>query len=111
MKKYTLGSSKEEVLRMIPDRVIKKIILGDRSVGIVRVGEIFTCFEEFCPHRGASLIQGTLWVFFSGYRRPLGMCMCFSLDPKLRHSDGNSVLTLAVMYAEDSNEKSCMRCP
>lgn len=60
MKKYTLGSSKEEVLRMIPERVIKKIILGNRSVGIVREVEIFTCFEEFCPHRGASLIQGSI---------------------------------------------------
>jgi nitrite reductase/ring-hydroxylating ferredoxin subunit len=60
MKKYTLGSSKEEVLRMVPERVIKKIILGGRAVGLVREGERFTCFEEFCPHRGASLIQGSL---------------------------------------------------
>lgn len=45
---------------MIPERMIKKITLGNRSVGIVRIGEIFSCFEEFCPHRGASLIQGSL---------------------------------------------------
>lgn len=55
-----LGSSKEEVFQMIPERKIKKIILGNHSVGIVRIAETFSCFEEFCPHRGASLIQGSL---------------------------------------------------
>lgn len=59
MKKFTLGNSKEEVLKLVPERVIKKVMLGDLSIGIVRIGEIFHTFQAFCPHRGASLVQGS----------------------------------------------------
>lgn len=60
MKKFTLGNSKEEVLQLVPERVIKKVILGETSIGIVRIGETFHTFQAFCPHRGTSLIQGTI---------------------------------------------------
>jgi nitrite reductase/ring-hydroxylating ferredoxin subunit len=60
MKKFTLGTSKEEILRQIPEKTIKKVILGEKVVGLVRIGELFFCFQSFCPHRGASLIQGSI---------------------------------------------------
>lgn len=60
MKKYTLGSSKETVLEMIPDRSIKKIILGDQNITLVRVDSDFFAFQGYCPHRGAPLYQGSL---------------------------------------------------
>lgn len=60
MKKYTLGSSKEEVFKLIPEKVIKKVMLGEYTIGIVRIGETFHSFQAFCPHRGASLIQGNI---------------------------------------------------
>lgn len=60
MKKFILGSSKEEVFKLIPENVIKKVILGETSIGIVRAGETFHSFQAFCPHRGASLIQGSI---------------------------------------------------
>lgn len=60
MKKFTLGNSKEEVLKIVPERVIKKVILGETSIGIIRKGETFHTFHAFCPHRGASLIQGNI---------------------------------------------------
>lgn len=60
MKKFTLGNSKEEVLKLVPERIIKKVILGETSIGIVRIGEVFHTFQAFCPHHGASLIQGNI---------------------------------------------------
>ncbi len=60
MKKFTLGNSKEEVLKLVPERVIKKVILEEISIGVVRISEVFHTFQAFCPHRGASLIQGTI---------------------------------------------------
>lgn len=60
MKKYTLGNSKEEVFYLIPERVIKKVILGETSIGIVRIGQAFHSFHAFCPHRGSSLMQGMI---------------------------------------------------
>lgn len=60
MKKFTLGKSKEEVFKLVPERVIKKVILGETTIGILRKGDSFHCFQAFCPHRGASLIQGNI---------------------------------------------------
>ncbi len=60
MKKFTLGSSKEAVFKLIPEKIIKKVILGETTIGMVRIGETFFCFQAFCPHRGASLIQGNI---------------------------------------------------
>ena len=60
MKKYTLGNSKEEVFKLIPEKVIKKVMLGETAIGIVRIGQTFHAFQAFCPHRGSSLIQGNI---------------------------------------------------
>lgn len=45
---------------MLPDSQIKKVRLGSHEIGIVRIGERIFGFNSFCPHRGASLIQGTI---------------------------------------------------
>lgn len=58
MRKFTLGSLKEGILNQIPEKIIKKVLLGESTIGLVRIGEKFFCFQVFCPHRGASLIQG-----------------------------------------------------
>lgn len=60
MKEFQLGNSVSEVFEMLPDSRIKKVKLGNREIGIVRVGEQIFSFAAFCPHRGASLIQGTI---------------------------------------------------
>ena len=60
MKKYTLGTSKESIMQMIPERSVKKIILGDKNITLVRVAAEFYAFQGYCPHRGAPLYQGYL---------------------------------------------------
>lgn len=60
MKEFQLGNSVSEVFEMLPDSRIKKVKLGSREIGIVRIGERVFGFNAYCPHRGASLIQGTI---------------------------------------------------
>ncbi|SFT73816.1 Rieske [2Fe-2S] domain-containing protein [Algoriphagus locisalis] len=60
MKTFFLGSSKSQVLEMIPEEAIHKIHLDEHTVALVRSGESFYAFQSDCPHRGASLFQGTL---------------------------------------------------
>lgn len=60
MKEYSLGNSKEDVFRFLPERVIKKIQLGENQLAGLRIGERIFVFQAFCPHRGASLLQATL---------------------------------------------------
>ncbi|MBN7810075.1 Rieske 2Fe-2S domain-containing protein [Algoriphagus sp. H41] len=60
MKEYSLGSSKEQVLGFFPEKVIKKIQLGDKLLGGVRIGKRIFVFAASCPHRGAALTQGTI---------------------------------------------------
>lgn len=60
MKEFHLGNSIDEVGEMLPDSRIKKVRLGNREIGIVRIGEKIYGFNAFCPHRGASLIQGSI---------------------------------------------------
>ncbi len=60
MREFHLGDSKSAVLEMLPDLKIRKVKLGNREIGIVRNGEKFFGFNAYCPHRGASLIQGTI---------------------------------------------------
>lgn len=57
MKHFTLGSSKSEILDLIPERQIKKIRLGEKEIALIRLGEDFYGFQLFCPHRGASLLS------------------------------------------------------
>lgn len=58
MKTFTLGTSKEQVLRLIPDKQIKIVQLGATKICVTRDGEDFFAFETQCPHRKANLSQG-----------------------------------------------------
>lgn len=60
MKTFTLGSSKCEVLEMIPAYLIHKVHLDEQVIALVRIGEGFHAFQAACPHRGASLFKGSL---------------------------------------------------
>lgn len=60
MKTFFLGSSKNQVLEMIPEEAIHKIHLDEHTIALVRSGESFYAFQSDCPHRGASLFLGTL---------------------------------------------------
>lgn len=60
MKEFQLGTSKEEVFELLPDKRIKKIILGNKALAILRNGENFFAFDTQCPHRGASLLQANI---------------------------------------------------
>lgn len=60
MKEYSLGSSKEEVIKFLPERVIKKIQVGEHQLAGLRVGDHVYVFQAFCPHRGASLLQANI---------------------------------------------------
>lgn len=60
MKDFQLGNSISEVFEMLPDSRIKKVKLGNREIGIIRIGENIYGFNAFCPHRGASLIQASI---------------------------------------------------
>lgn len=60
MREFHLGNSKSEVLDLLPENRIKKVKIGNSEIGVVRIGERIYGFESFCPHRGASLIQGSL---------------------------------------------------
>jgi nitrite reductase/ring-hydroxylating ferredoxin subunit len=60
MKEYSLGTDRDEVNRLLPNRVIKKISLGTQELAGLRVDDNVYVFRAFCPHRGASLIQATI---------------------------------------------------
>lgn len=60
MKEFKLGNSVTEVFEMLPESRIKKVKLGNKEIGIVRIGDRIVGFDAYCPHRGASLIQGTI---------------------------------------------------
>jgi len=60
MKEYKLGTNMQEVYQMVPDRRIKKVILGKKSIGILRIGDEFFAFDSQCPHRGADLLQANI---------------------------------------------------
>ncbi len=60
MKKYTLGSSKDGIIGTIPENSIKKVLVGDKKIAVTRIGLNFYAFQSFCPHRGASLIEGSI---------------------------------------------------
>jgi len=56
MKTFTLGTSKSQVLEMIPAHAIHEAHLEERVIALVRIGENFHAFQAECPHRGTSLI-------------------------------------------------------
>lgn len=58
MKTYTLGSTKEEFLDLVPEGKIRKMKIADKTLGLVRKGTECFVFDAFCPHRGALLTDG-----------------------------------------------------
>lgn len=58
MKKYTLGSSKEELFKLVPEGMIKKMKVGEKTLGLIRKDLNCYVFDAFCPHRGALLTEG-----------------------------------------------------
>lgn len=60
MKTFTLGDSKEQVEKLLPEKQIKVVQLGQMKVCVVRISDKFYAFETNCPHRMANLSQG--WV-------------------------------------------------
>ncbi len=59
-KTYTLGNSKSQIDALIPKSVIKKVKVGDRSIALIRLKDEFYAFSTSCPHRGASLLDGSI---------------------------------------------------
>lgn len=45
---------------MISENTIHQIQLNDQIIALVRQKDQFFAFQSTCPHRGASLLQGTL---------------------------------------------------
>ncbi len=62
-KKFVLGNSEAGARELFPERKIREVKLGDIKVCVVRIGEDFFAFEALCPHRLASLSEGTVTSF------------------------------------------------
>jgi nitrite reductase/ring-hydroxylating ferredoxin subunit len=60
MKEFQLGKSKEEAFELLPEKRIKKVILGNKTIAVMRHGENIFAFDSQCPHRGASLLQANI---------------------------------------------------
>ncbi|RIW18559.1 Rieske (2Fe-2S) protein [Algoriphagus lacus] len=60
MKEYVLGKTKEEVIKFLPERSIKKIQVGQHQLAGLRVGDQVYVFQAFCPHKGASLLEANI---------------------------------------------------
>ena len=60
MKEFQLGNNREEVVELLPEKKIKKVILGERVIALLRKGDKIYAFAAQCPHRGASLLQANL---------------------------------------------------
>lgn len=60
MKTFILGRTKEEVNRLIPEKQIKTVKLGETRICVSRDGEDYFAFESLCPHRKADLSRGFL---------------------------------------------------
>lgn len=60
MRQYKLGTNKQEVYQLIPERRIKKVVLGNNTIGLLRLGDVVFAFDSQCPHRGADLLQANI---------------------------------------------------
>ena len=60
MKEFFLGRSKEEVLRLLPEREIILLDIAHEQICVGRLGEKVFAFESLCPHRRVSLSHGML---------------------------------------------------
>ncbi|MGY6558895.1 MAG: Rieske (2Fe-2S) protein [Nitritalea sp.] len=57
-KRYLLGSTAEQVQKMLPEGQIKRVALGTRQVALVQFKGAFYAFDTACPHRRADLSTG-----------------------------------------------------
>lgn len=62
-KKFVLGSSEVGARKLFPEKKIREVQLGDKKICVVRIGSDFFAFEALCPHRLASLSEGTVTSF------------------------------------------------
>ncbi len=60
MKKFIIGSSMEEVKKLIPPGSIKKVMVGNQAVALTEFKGVFFAFETQCPHRGELLTKGRI---------------------------------------------------
>ncbi len=100
MKKFQLGQSKEGAIDLFPEKVIKRVKLGNKEIGIVRVGNHFFAFDSLCPHRGASLIQGSI----NGYEEIICPLHQYRFDLKTGVLQSGSCSDLEVYQTNLTNE-------
>lgn len=62
-KKYVLGNSEAGARELFPERKIREVQLGNTKICLVRIESEFFAFEALCPHRLASLSEGTVTSF------------------------------------------------
>ena len=62
-KKYVLGNSEAGAMELFPERKIREVQLGNTKICVVRIESSFFAFEALCPHRLASLSEGTVTPF------------------------------------------------
>lgn len=62
-RKFVLGNSEASARELFPERKIREVQLGDKKICVVRIGSEFFAFEALCPHRMASLSEGTVTGF------------------------------------------------
>ncbi|MFD2201640.1 Rieske (2Fe-2S) protein [Shivajiella indica] len=62
MKTFILGRTIEELNRLVPQRQIKTIKLGENRICLSRNENSFFAFELLCPHRKADLSRGKISV-------------------------------------------------
>jgi nitrite reductase/ring-hydroxylating ferredoxin subunit len=62
-RKYVLGNSEAGARELFPEKRIRQVQLGETKICVVRIGEAFFAFEALCPHRLASLSEGTITSF------------------------------------------------
>jgi nitrite reductase/ring-hydroxylating ferredoxin subunit len=60
MREFKLGTNKEDIFQLLPERKIKRLALGEKTVAILRIGVQIYVFDAHCPHRGADLIPANI---------------------------------------------------
>ncbi len=60
MKEFQLGKSREEAFELLPEKIIKKVILGEKVIALLRIGDKIFAFNAHCPHLGASLLHANV---------------------------------------------------
>ncbi len=44
----------------IPEAVPRELVVGSRTLALVRTGDTFRAFDGACPHQGGPLAEGTI---------------------------------------------------